>query len=325
MSPTTLLQAALSKRTESGLLRSLTIAPHNSSDFSSNDYLSLSRSKHLHAKFLAKLQTSQHLGGGSTGSRLLTGNSNAACQLETYLAAFHGAETALLFNSGYDANLGLFETLPHPGSAVLYDELVHASVHDGMRRSRDGVVKLKWRHNSVQHLEQLVWEQVTRIESLGLTKERLPGIFVVVEAIYSMDGDVAPLVEICKLAEKVGARAGGLSLIVDEAHSTGVCGLGGRGLVCQLGLQDKVFARLHTFGKGVGAHGGNKQVSKVCTHLRQKGYDVRPIRSPTVQKGSERLRICLHVHNTEQQIWGLIREVSVASGLVAGLDLGSKL
>ncbi|KAI9340281.1 putative 8-amino-7-oxononanoate synthase [Obelidium mucronatum] len=397
MSPNSLLEAALSRRRHSGLLRSLTVPPIDSCDFSSNDYLSLARNECIHAHVMQQLQSS-HLLGGSTGSRLLSGNSKTAVELEDYLATYHNAKSALLFNSGYDANVGLFETLPHPGCAVLYDELVHASVHDGLRRSRPGVVRLAWKHNNIQHLEELVWKQIERIEtSVSGDADLMPGILIVVEAIYSMDGDKAPLVEIVNLTDRVGMRAGGVHLIVDEAHSTGVCGSGGRGLVAELGLEDRVFVRLHTFGKGVGAHGavvlgpsvvreylinyarpliystslpahslitiqcayhylemeanqlqkqltqtishfrsalkslpndihaidsqtaiqgiivpGNKRVSKVCEYLRESGYDVRPIRSPTVPKGSERLRVCLHIHNSKHEINGLIREIGIA-------------
>ncbi|KAJ3281668.1 hypothetical protein HDU79_010581 [Rhizoclosmatium sp. JEL0117] len=412
-----LLSTALNRRRSENLLRSLVIQPQDAKDFASNDYLGLARSTQLHCRFLATLNSELESNreiegkvlGGSTGSRLLSGNSATAVNLEAFLAHFHNAETALLFNSGYDANLGLFATLPHPGSSVLYDELVHASVHDGLRQCRKGVVIQKWRHNNVGHLEELVWDQVARIESNASVYSQLPGIIVVVESIYSMDGDIAPLKQIVNLMDKVGERAGGLHLIVDEAHSTGVCGPQGRGLVCQLGLEDRVFARLHTFGKAVGAHGavvlgsatlreflvnyarplvystslpmhsliaircayefmqeeaenlqlkltqtikhfraqlklilpsgiesidsltaiqgiivpGNKRVSQVCSYLQSKGYDVRPIRSPTVPKGSERLRICLHAHNSVDEITGLIREIAIACTNIRDTEMAS--
>ncbi|KAJ3070667.1 hypothetical protein HDU98_006311 [Podochytrium sp. JEL0797] len=389
---TALLQTSLDRRDSSGLLRSLRITDPTASDFSSNDYLGLARCSNLHNRFLSALSSLHQPLHGSTGSRLLSGNSPTAIQLEHHLAAFHRSETALLFNSGYDANLSLFATLPHPGSVVLYDELAHASVHDGLKQCRAGVVVRSWKHNDLGVLEKLVWEHVVRIESLFAGKEFMPGIIVMVESIYSMDGDVAPIREIVQLAQRVGNRGGGLHLIVDEAHSTGVCGENGRGLVCELGLESHAFARLHTFGKAVGSHGavvlgsstlrnflinyarplvystslpvhslisikcaydqmskdaselqsklhqiihhfrhqlktmppgieaidshtaiqaiivpGNKECSRVCTRLQSKGYDVRPIRSPTVAKGAERLRICLHAHNTMEEVTGLLR------------------
>ncbi|KAJ3099266.1 hypothetical protein HDU96_010763 [Phlyctochytrium bullatum] len=195
---------------------------------------------------------------GSTGSRLLTGNSSAALLLESRLAQFHNGESALLFNSGYDANLGLFGCVPPAGSSVVHDELVHASVHDGIRRCRAAKVRA-FRHNDVGDLARVVREEVERIEAADgaatATATATAGVIVAVESVYSMDGDEAPLRRMVELCESFGVRAGGVRIVVDEAHSTGVRGPRGRGLTAELGLEERVFARLHTFGKAVGAHG----------------------------------------------------------------------
>jgi 8-amino-7-oxononanoate synthase len=220
---------------------------------------------------------------GSTGSRLLTGNSPVALALESDLARFHRSESALLFNSGYDANVGLFSTLPPVGSSVIYDDLIHASVHDGLKICRAKSIR-SFKHNDLGDFKRIVMEEVERIESkskidgtIGLVAQGsrvnnqkgtdAPGIIVAVESIYSMDGDEAPLVEMVKFIERIGERAGGVYIVVDEAHSTGIRGHQGRGLVSKLGLESKIFARLHTFGKAVGAHGGNYFPRHLIHHL----------------------------------------------------------
>jgi len=312
---------------------------------------------------------------GSTGSRLLSGNSELAEELEAFLAKFHGAPAALLFNSGYDANVGFFSSVPQRDDLVLYDELIHASVHDGMRLGR--APRKAFRHNDLAHLR-------SELSSSKPASIAGASVFVAVETVYSMDGDCAPLLELVQLCEEFGAN-----LVVDEAHATGVIGATGEGCVKHLGLQERVFARLHTFGKGVGCHGaavlgsvalqqylinyarsliystslpphsllsirvayefmaqssdrrahlarlvalfrsrlvgtlastrrasilpsdsaiqgvivpGNDSVVLLAAVLSNAGFDVKPIRSPTVPAGTERVRICLHAHNTLDQV-----------------------
>jgi 8-amino-7-oxononanoate synthase len=244
------LQALLDRRRKTSTLRNLTLPKQGQIDFSSNDFLSLSTSPQLRSLHLTEIQ-STNLPLGSGGSRLLDGNSLYAEQLERDVADFHGAEEGLLFNSGYDANAGFFACVPQVGDVVVYDELVHASVHDGMRLSRASHT-LPFAHNSVFDL-RIVLEKVLE-EHEGVKKGR-NHVFVAVESIYSMDGDIAPLLQIVSLVEKVLGKEGGY-IIVDEAHSTGVLGREGRGLVCKLGLEKRIFARLHTFGKAVAANGG---------------------------------------------------------------------
>ena len=348
------LHQFLQRRQQNGALRTLA-DKHHLIDFSSNDYLGLAQQP---------LPTVENLPAGATGSRLLSGHYPLLEELENLLCTVHQAEAALVFNSGYSANLGLLGTLPRRSDVVLYDALIHASMHDGLRLAP--AASFAFAHNDCAALEALLQAHA------GKT------IFVVVESVYSMDGDQAPLPELVDLCTQYGAY-----LMVDEAHSTGWMGPNGGGLCVALGLADRVFARLYTFGKAIGSHGavvvgsetlrrylinfsrpliyttapsphtiqrvlavyqhlqtegahlaevlqqriqyfqqklvssalplvhlpsdspiqcllvpGNEAVVACSQHLEEAGLDVRPIRSPTVPAGQERLRICLHTHNS---------------------------
>ena len=196
-------------------------------DFWSNDYLGLSRSELLK-------QYDNTLPSGSTGSRLIAGNSETAEQTEKAIANFHNREAALIFNCGYMANTGLFASLASKGDTYIADELIHASIIDGMRLSYAN--RFRYRHNDLQDLEQKLKQAAGRV-------------FVVTESLFSMDGDEAPLVELAALCRQYAAL-----LIVDEAHATGVFGNKGEGLVGQYQLQDEVYACIHTYGKALGLH-----------------------------------------------------------------------
>lgn len=360
----------LNERTLAGNLRRLS-TNRAAVDFFSNDYLGLATigRPHVETQNLAPLQYTGSLPEtGSTGSRLLSGNSPQTEALEHTIAIFHKAEAALLFNSGYDANVGLLASIIGRSTIVLSDELCHASIIDGVRLSLSSK-RYKFRHNDINDLE----------EKLKKHKDAGP-VLVVVESVYSMDGDMAPLAEIAQLCAAHDAQ-----LIVDEAHATGVIGTHGEGLVVTLGLQEKVFARVHTFGKALGCHGatvvggnllkqylvnfarsfiyttalpghsvqtvrnayqylrspgftngplheliayfrerinetggnmwkdsyspiqalvvGNSEKAKqLALKLQQAGLQVNPILHPTVPLGMERLRVCLHVFNTREQI-----------------------
>jgi len=201
-------------------------------DFCSNDYLGFARSSKLKTLILQEIKKYPDYLNGSGGSRLLTGNTVFVEELEQQIADFHEAEAGLIFNSGYDANLGLFSCLPQRGDTIITDELIHACIIDGARLSYAN--RYSFKHNNLNDLE-------TKLKNAK-------GIcYVAVESVYSMDGDEAPLVEMAALMEKYNAN-----LIVDEAHATGVFG---RGLVQQLHLEDQVFARTVTFGKALGSHG----------------------------------------------------------------------
>ncbi len=359
------MDTRLKVRESEGLLRTLRIE-ENLIDFCSNDYLGFSKSLESGDEVVFE-------GGGSTGSRLLTGNSKLVENLEGFIAEYHNSEAGLIFNSGYDANLGLFSAIPQREDTILYDELIHASVRDGIRL---GFAKSQsFNHNNLEDLER----KIKKINGL---------IYVAVESVYSMDGDFSPLQEIVDLISKYHVR-----LIVDEAHATGVFGNRGEGRVVELNLESEVFARMHTFGKALGTHGaivlgseelrqllinfarpfiystalpkhsiyviklaydkmskskhkvlkinslidlykkrikgvnslvannsfspiqcivlgGNERVKALAVNLRYEGFDVRAILSPTVKLGTERLRICLHVFNSEKDIERLVNSIN---------------
>ncbi|KAJ6789796.1 hypothetical protein PWT90_02347 [Aphanocladium album] len=259
----------LDRREAQGRRRRLTLPPPGAVDFSSNSYLSLAENPDLKKRYVELLQSSgRQFSLGSGGSRLLDGNTTFTEALESRIAAFHGAPAGLLFNSGFDANSGLFGCAPQPGDVVVYDELIHASVHDGMRLGR--AKTLPFAHNKVRGGDEAGAEgasEAGRYQSLSAVLDRLcdgsegesfrngrRNIFVAVEGVYSMDGDVAPLAEIVACVRQRLPHGNG-HIIVDEAHSTGIIGQRGRGLVCHLGLEDHIWARVHTFGKAMGCAG----------------------------------------------------------------------
>ncbi|KAF2703197.1 PLP-dependent transferase [Pleomassaria siparia CBS 279.74] len=255
------LRALLDRRRAQSTLRTLTLPLAHQVDFSSNDFLSLSTSPLLRSSFLKELTSSSTLPIGSGGSRLLDGNSQYAEELEREIAAFHHAPSGLLFNSGFDANAGFFASVPQPDDVVVYDELVHASVHDGMRLSRASQ-RVPFAHNCIVDLTRVLSTLLSQSEALRDGKTH---VFIAIEAVYSMDGDVAPLKSIVEVVESTLPRGGGY-VVVDEAHATGVIGLHGRGLVCELGLEDRVFARLHTFGKALACNGAVILGSELLRH-----------------------------------------------------------
>ncbi|POR39150.1 Putative 8-amino-7-oxononanoate synthase, partial [Tolypocladium paradoxum] len=255
----------LARRGSQGRLRRLTLPAPGLVDFSSNGYLSLAANPDIRTAYLSRLQSARHgFSLGSGGSRLLDGNTAAAEALEATVAAFHGAPAGLLFNSGFEANTGLFGCAPQPGDVVVYDELIHASVHDGMRLGRART--LPFAHNRVRcepgpaarsggnRSLDAVLAELTRGDEGGRFRTGRASVFVAVEGVYSMDGDRAPLREIADCVEARLPRGNGC-IVVDEAHSTGWLGERGRGLVCHLGLEERVWARVHTFGKAMGCAG----------------------------------------------------------------------
>lgn len=344
-------------------------------DFTSNDYLGLARDKDLATAVERELTSCKELPLGSTGSRLLTGNTAYAMQLEKQIALFHHAEAALLFNSGFDANYGLLSCLPYRGDTVLYDASVHASIHDGMRNSK--ATSIPFAHNDVADLE-------VKLKSAKGIK------YVVIESYYSMDGDFAPLKLIAALCKQYEA-----GLIIDEAHATGLFGENGSGYANAEGVEADCLARIYTYGKAMGAHGaaivghsalidflinycrpfifstaaslhslvvlscvykflpslqarrenllhlvtkfkekladlsaghilpgngpvqsvvfpGNANIKSLATKLQQQGFDVRPILYPTVPKGTERIRVCLHSFNTTEEVVKLAQAIKSA-------------
>ena len=370
------LQDKIETRAEEHSLRSLGLR-QDLLDFSSNDYLGFSRSKKMYNKACSILKQYNYQANGATGSRLLTANHPLYLDTEKQIATFHNTPTALIFNSGYDANIGFFSSVPQRGDVILYDALCHASIRDGISMSH--AKGYKFAHNNLQGLEAL-------LETQKKTNKTNAEIYVVTEAVFSMDGDIPPLKAVATLCKKHNAY-----LIVDQAHATGVIGPKGKGLVQELDLEDLVFARIVTFGKALGCHGaailgsgelksylinfarsfiyttalpphtlatigaaysklednsdaikklqdnistlqkgildtqltpyfipsqsaihccvikGNKATKDISTLLQQNKFDVKAILSPTVPKGQERLRICLHSYNTKEDITALVR------------------
>ena len=373
------LAQSLEKRKQENAFRSLK-QPSSLIDFSSNDYLGLASSEEIFEESYRILEEFKLKKNGSTGSRLLSGNNNLFENTEALLAIFHETEAALLFNSGYDANLGVFGSIPQRRDIILYDELVHASIRDAISLSHAQAFKFK--HNNLKHLKELLQKY---------SENSNAEVYIATESVFSMDGDLAPLKEISDLAENFNAF-----LIVDEAHATGIFGKKGEGLVQKLNLEKQVFARINTFGKGIGAHGavvlgsqklkdflinfarsfiyttalsphsiatifaaykrlesgaseinklwkninffrseikknkletyfiesnsaiqccispGNQKVKKVAFELEKSGFDVKPILSPTVPVGKERLRFCVHSYNSEKEIEELLKILAKA-------------
>lgn len=283
--------ALLAGRKSRGVLRSLTTPDKCLVDFSSNDYLSISRLPEVKKAYIAKIQQFGEAGAedfalGSGGSRLLDGNTELAESLERSLASFHGAEAGLLFNSGYEANTGLLASAPQADDVVIFDEAIHASVHSGIKLSRAGLSipfthNCVWKHAERRNCEKISTEQnpLLSVQSLEGTLQRLlegecgaailagqRHVFITVEALYSMDGDIAPLKDIVECVERYLPLGNGL-VIVDEAHSNGILGRRGQGLVCQLGLESRVWASVLTFGKALGCSGGMFHMNLRFLHI----------------------------------------------------------
>lgn len=235
--PNNLLQKLL-QREQDNALRILPSTQH-SIDFSSNDYLGLAQNELLFHEVHQYLLLQKKKFNGATGSRLLTGNHPLYTETETFLAQFHQAEAALIFNSGYDANIGFLSSVLQRNDVVLYDEFCHASIRDGILMSH--AKSYKFKHNDLNDLKKL-------LEKFSNPNET--SVFVVTETVFSMDGDTPNLTEMSQLIQKHKAF-----FVVDEAHALGVFGQNGEGLIQHLNLQDLVFARIVTFGKALGCHG----------------------------------------------------------------------
>lgn len=231
------LIAKLETRKQNNALRQLPQSNHLI-DFSSNDYIGFSKSKTIFEETHQYLIGINGMQNGATGSRLLSGNHKVYQEAENYIANFHQSESALIFNSGYDANVGFFSSVPQKGDLILYDELCHASIRDGIQLSN--AKSYKFKHNDFEDLEKLIQRCQTELVE----------VYIVTETVFSMDGDCPNMEELVAVSNKYNCY-----LVVDEAHSLGVFGENGEGLVQMLDLQDQVFARIMTFGKGLGCHG----------------------------------------------------------------------
>ena len=334
-------------------------------DFCSNDYLGFSKTCLLSDKLREEEVTTDNF-FGATGSRLISGNSQFVEDAEKQIALFHHGQSALIFNSGYDANLGILSSVPQKADLILYDECIHASIYDGIRLS--AATHYKFRHNDIDSLEELIARH----------QKNFDNIYVVVESVYALDGDTAPLLELSEICK--GAK--NIFLVVDEAHAIGVFGNQGRGLCNAMAVEHLCFARIYTYGKAMGCHGAaivgsatlrsylinfarsfiyttalpnhcinairhsyqllietkqkdllqnnisyfyskaanirnciksqsaihsmlvgsNAGVDELEKALADKNIHVRPMKSPTVKHGSERVRICIHSFNTKAEI-----------------------
>lgn len=207
-------------------------------DFSSNDYLGMAASGGLFEAAHRYLLDRKLEVNGATGSRLITGNHALYEEAETIIAAYHKAESALIFNSGYDANLGFFSSVPQKGDVVLYDEFIHASIRDGIRLS--GAASYKFAHNDTEALYKLVERHRSKATEL----------YIVTESVFSMDGDCPNLLGMADISRRYKCR-----LVIDEAHAIGVFGESGEGLALVHLKPEEAFARIVTFGKALGCHG----------------------------------------------------------------------
>ena len=235
----------LENRKQNNSLRKLPVF-NNLVDFSSNDYIGFSKSEPIFKLTHAYLLENEIFQNGASGSRLISGNHSLYQITETFIAEFHDAESALIFNSGYDANVGFFSAVPQRNDVILYDELSHASIRDGIVLSN--AKSYKFKHNDFEDLERLIIKFQASIPEF---RDQSPiNIYIVTETVFSMDGDSSNLEELVALSEKYNCY-----LIVDEAHTLGVFGEKGEGMMQYLNLHSKIFARIMTFGKGLGCHG----------------------------------------------------------------------
>lgn len=209
-------------------------------DFSSNDYLGFAKSDAIFDKTHEYLLENNLKINGATGSRLLSGNHILYTIVEKELNTVHNTEASLIFNSGYDANVGFFSSVPQRGDIILYDEFIHASIRDGIQLSN--AKSYKFKHNNTAELEKLI------IRHSELVSESHSSMYIVTESVFSMDGDSPDLVTLSQLIKGYSNTY----LIVDEAHALGVFNYG---LIQELNLEKEVFARIITFGKGLGCHG----------------------------------------------------------------------
>ena len=364
------LQLKLNARNANNALRQLN-TQNNLVDFSSNDYLEFSKFQVIFDNTHQYLIDNNLTQNGSTGSRLLSGNHELYNTVERMLCEFHNSDAAIIFNSGYDANIGFFSAVPQRGDIILYDEYIHASIRDGITMSNAKAYKFK--HNDLEGLNQKCQAERSRIP---IETE----IYIVTESVFSMDGDTPDLIAMAQIC-----KSNNTHFVVDEAHALGVFGKQGEGIIQELKLENDVFARIVTFGKGLGCHGsailgstvlkqylvnfarsfiyttalpphslatinsaytelkrtdeikklhqnihffrseikklklqqsfiksdsaihcciisGNDTVKDIAKKLQKQGFDVKPILSPTVSEGEERLRFCLHSYNSETEM-----------------------
>jgi 8-amino-7-oxononanoate synthase len=285
------LAATLTELRGAGLLRQMRLP--RGVDLVSNDYLGLTEHPYLNEAMRAALDD---LPTGSGGSRLLRGHHEIFEIIEDQLASFSGSEAALLFGSGYAANIGLLQAIVSPNDLIVSDERNHASLIDGIRLTKAATII--YPHQDLNALES------------ALAKPRKGRAIVITESVFSMDGDLTPLSEVCAIAERAGAV-----VIVDEAHATGLYGARGSGRVEELGLRDRVVATMHTGGKALGSGGawvaGSRALRDVMVN-RARSFIFSTAPLPVLGAA---LRAGLHLVEREPQ---RRREVHRKSSLLRG-------
>ncbi|KAI1781784.1 PLP-dependent transferase [Ganoderma leucocontextum] len=225
-------------------------SPLSAPDLFSNDYLSLTIDQTLRTTALKRLSETDRV-LGSSGARVLHGNTSVHVAFESRMRDFFGAPAALLCNSGFDANVAFWRSIPQRGDAIIIDELVHASTRDGMAECRAKDSLYPFKHNSAVSFRDCLLRVLDAHPAIAAGKAT---VFVAVESLYSMDGDFAPLREIVQITDEL-VPPSCRHLMVDEAHSTGIYGPQGRGLIAALGLTRRIDTVLHTFGKARAASG----------------------------------------------------------------------
>ena len=230
-------------------------SPLSAPDVFSNDYLSLTVDPSLRAAALKRLSETDHI-LGSSGARVLHGNTSVHVDFESRMRDFFGAPAALLCNSGFDANVAFWRSIPQRGDVIIIDELIHASCRDGMADCRAKGSLYSFTHNSADSFRDCLVRALDAHPAIGAGKST---VFIAVEGLYSMDGDFSPLREIVEITDELVAQSS-RHIMVDEAHSTGILGPQGRGLIAALGLTGRIDTVLHTFGKARAASGGASAV-----------------------------------------------------------------
>ncbi|KAI0470061.1 5-aminolevulinate synthase [Xylariaceae sp. FL0804] len=221
-------------------------------DFCSGDILGLGRSEQRRAEFLDELARHPNFSTGSSGVRLVKGIYTYLEQAGRDIAAFHGAECGLIVGSAYEANVAIWTAIPRAGDVAVYDSLVHARTHEGLKQSF-ATDKFEFPHNDVEAFRGVLLDVLA---SQKLARQNKRSVLVAIESIHSMDGDICPLQVLIDVADEVSGGQGNIQFVVDEAHSIGVIGRKGAGLVCHLDLQRDIAVEVHSYGKAIGAAGG---------------------------------------------------------------------
>lgn len=224
----------------------------NAVDFCSSDYLSWNTTGTIRRSFLAELSRHPEFIVAAGGPRVLEGNYPYIEETEQEIASFHGAEAAMIVTSAFEANVMIWSALPRPGDVILYDSMVHASTHEGMERSL-AIQKVEFPHNDVAGFRKAL---TAIMESQPLINQGKRSVLVAVESVYSMEGDVSPLLELVDIAAEFSQDQGNIQFVIDETHGAGLIGPNGTGLVCELGLEAEIAVRVHAYSKAMGASGG---------------------------------------------------------------------